>query len=101
MDWPFGIISLGLVLGHVVLWVHFPYYIIIRELFKGKIITFCKKYFFYKIDYFLLMIYDNKKYCNVCDKKDGGDNINDVYYNNKIMVIVIIIIVFMIVIVVV
>jgi len=46
------------------------------------------------------MIYDNKKYYNVCDKKDGGDNINDVYCNNKTMMIVIIIIVFMIVIVV-
>jgi len=43
MDWPFGMVSLGLVLGHVVLWVHFPYYIIIRELFKGKIITFYGK----------------------------------------------------------
>jgi hypothetical protein len=62
---------------------------------------FCKKYFFHKIDYFLLMIYDNKKYCNVYDKKDGDNSINNVYCNNKTMMIVIIIIVFMMVIVVV
>jgi hypothetical protein len=47
------------------------------------------------------MIYDNKKYCNVYDKKDDGDSINNVYCNNKTIVIVIIIIVFMMVIVVV
>jgi len=47
------------------------------------------------------MIYDNKKYCNVYDKKDGDNSINNVYCNNKTMMIVIIIIVFMMVIVVV
>jgi len=35
---------------------------------------------------------DNKKYCNVCDKKYGGDGINNVYCNNKTMLIMIIII---------